>query len=184
MLAYVFWHWKQRAIPASEYESLQRAFHAALAAAPSDGFSRSFTVALSGAPWLNAGGEGYEDWYLVRDSAALDPLNEAAVTASRQSAHAAAAAAVAGGAAGLYRLRLGDPLTPPRHAQWFAKPQGMSYPRLWEMLAPVLRETGAALWMRQMVLGPTPEMCVHSATALKLPSEISAASYELRAVWG
>ena len=47
MLAYVFWHWKQGAVPVEDYETAQQAFHSALGAAPSDGFhgSRSWAVA-------------------------------------------------------------------------------------------------------------------------------------------
>ena len=107
MLAYVFWHWRRPQVPAASYETLQRGFHAALAAAPPPGFLRSSTLSIAGAPWAAGGGEAYEDWYLVDGTAALDPLNDAAVTASRRQPHDAAAAAAAGGTAGLYRLRLG-----------------------------------------------------------------------------
>jgi len=109
LLAYVFWHWKQAAIEPADYESRQRDFHSALAAAPSEGFVASFSVALSGAPWAAGGGDAYEDWYLVRDFGALGALNEAAVTAGRALPHDAAAAAVADGAGGLCGLRLGAP---------------------------------------------------------------------------
>ena len=83
MLAYVFWHWRRPAIDATTYETRLGRFHAALAAAPPPGFHASFALSLRGAPWANAGGDGYEDWYLVEGSAALDPLNDAAVSAAR-----------------------------------------------------------------------------------------------------
>ena len=101
MLAYVFWHWKQAEITAKDYENRQRAFHAALGAAPPSGFLGSFSVSLSHAPWAASGGDTYEDWYLVQDFSALGLLNEAAVTASRAAPHDAAAVVVAGGAGGL-----------------------------------------------------------------------------------
>src|ERR1043166_9053454 len=107
MLAYVFWHWKQPAVAVAEYEDAQRGFHAALAAEPPPGFHRSVSVALSGAPWAGAGGAAYEDWYLLDGMAALEPLNQAAVTASRRGPHDSAAALAAGGTAGLYALRAG-----------------------------------------------------------------------------
>jgi hypothetical protein len=50
LLAYVFWHWKQAESTAKDYENRQRAFHAALAAAPSSGFLGSFSVSLSRVP--------------------------------------------------------------------------------------------------------------------------------------
>src|SRR5438270_6817565 len=98
MLAYVFWHWPARDVTAAEYEHLQRAFHAALAQARPDGFRRSivFRVDVS-APWLG-GSPAYADWYLVDGSAALDPLNVAAVSGVRENPHAQPAHAMAAGA--------------------------------------------------------------------------------------
>jgi hypothetical protein len=98
LLAYVFWHWKRTEIAAEDYDSRQRAFHAALAAAPPSGLLGSFSVNLSHAPWVAGGSDGYEDWYLVQDFAALGLLNEAAVSASRAAPHDAVAALAAGGA--------------------------------------------------------------------------------------
>ena len=116
MLAYVFWHWPRPNMNAAQYEAAQRAFHAALDAAPPAGFSASHSAALRGVPWAAGGGPAYEDWYLVQASASLDPLNQAAITGSRQQPHDAAAALAAGGAAGLYLLRAGEPVIPPARA--------------------------------------------------------------------
>ena len=113
MLAYVFWHWRRPDVPAASYEALQRRFHAALGAAPPAGFLGSRSLAITGAPWADGGNEAYEDWYLLEGSAALDPLNAAAVSASRQAPHDAAAAVAGGGTAGLYLLRLGSAGEPP-----------------------------------------------------------------------
>ena len=107
LLAYVFWHWRQASAERGAYESAQQAFQRVLTASPSAGFVRSFSHAVMGAPWANQGGEAYEDWYLVRDAASLDPLEEAAVTAGRKAPHDAAASLAAAGTAGLYHLKLG-----------------------------------------------------------------------------
>ena len=173
MLAYVFWHWRRPDVPAPDYERRQRAFHAALAAAPPDGFLRSSIVRTSGAPWANAGRTAYEDWYLVRDSAALDVLNEAVISASRAVPHDAAAAVAAGGTAALYRLRAGAPDPSARVAQWFAKPDGARYDALHASLSPLVERAGGALWVRQMVLGPSPEFCVRAPSALMLPASLT-----------
>lgn len=183
MLAYVFWHWPRPDVPAAAYEAVQRRFHAALEAAPPPGFLGSRSVAIAGASWAAGGGPAYEDWYFVEGSAALDPLNEAAVTASRQSAHDAAAAAADGGTAGLYLLRLGVAGDPPRTATWFVKPAGMSYGALFAMLGPLVDAEGAALWGRQMTLGPTPEFCLHTARPVRLPAPLAAAGLSCRPVW-
>lgn len=183
MLAYVFWHWRRTDVAAAPYEALQRRFHAALAAAPPPGFLRSRSLALTGAPWAADGHEAYEDWYLVEGSAGLDPLNVAAVSASRQAPHDAAAAAADGGTAGLYLLRSGSAGEVPRTATWFAKPAGMSYADLYALLEPLVRAESAALWGRQMVLGPTPEFCLHTAGPVALPAPLLPVPLHFRTVW-
>lgn len=182
MLAYVFWHWKRASVTAAEYEDRQRAFHAALASTPPDGFERSSCARLAGAPWAAGGAEAYEDWYLVRDFAALGALKDAAISANRQVAHDAAAAVALGGTAGVYALQAGAALSAPRHASWFAKPDGLSYRELFAALTPVVRESGAALWQRQLVLGPASELCLHARAPLELPSAFTVLELTLEAV--
>lgn len=184
MLAYVFWHWPRTDVQRQDYEQLQRRFHAALRDAPPPGFLRSRSDAITGAPWIAGNGEAYEDWYLLENASSLDPLNEAAVTAPRQTSHDQAAASAAGGTAGLYRLRRGDVDSgEPTVAAWFSKPAGMSYADLDVALEPLVTSSGGVLWMRQMVLGPTPEFCLRSATPLTLPAPFVPAWAKLRRVW-
>jgi len=183
LLAYVFWHWKQAEITAKDYEHRQRAFHAALAAAPSSGFLGSCSVSLSHAPWAAGGGDAYEDWYLVQDFGALGLLNEVAVSTSRAAPHDAAAAVAAGGAGGLYGLRRGAALRQPQYAHWFGKPDGMPYSKLFAQLAPVMDQVQGALWMRQMVLGPAREFCLHAAAPASIPAVFSALVIPLRRAW-
>jgi len=183
MLAYVFWHWRKSDVAAELYEHAQRRFHKALAAAPSPGFTQSQSFALNGARWAANGGDAYEDWYVVDVSASLDPLNQAAVSASRSAPHDAAAAVAAGGAAGLYTLRAGSLATAPRFAAWFVKPAGMSYAALDAALKDVIAAERARLWMRYMVLGPTPEFCLQSATEPELPEPFRAQTIALRPVF-
>jgi len=182
VLAYVFWHWPRPAGSTGEYEDKQRGFHEALLEAPPAGFERSTCHRLLGAPWVPGVESLYEDWYLVTDSAALDQLNEAAVTGRRREPHDRAAAAAAGGTAGVYRLRLGAPLAM-RTATWFAKPADMSYESLWAELTPVVRETGGALWLRYMVLGPSPELCLHSGEPPALSSVFTTTTLLRDPVW-
>ena len=182
MHAYVFWHWKRNDIPSSDYESRLSQFHQALGSAPSVGFAGSWAAALENAPWANRGGVAYEDWYWIDDSAALDPLNDAAVSASRKAPHDQAAIAAEDGAAGLYRLRAGKPLIAPRFALWFAKPNGWSYKQLDDAITPHI-VGDAALWARQMALGPAREFCLHANEPVKLLAGIDAQSIPLRTVF-
>ena len=183
MIAYVFWHWKQQSIAAPDYEPVQRIFHDALAAAPPKGFHWSQSFALSGCAWAADRGEAYEDRYLVDDFAALDALDAAAVTASRKAPHDKAAALAAGGIAGIYQLSQGEPMRAPRHVAWFSKPAGVSYAAFRGVLEPVVAKGEAAVWMRRMTLGPTPEFCLYSAEPLDLPAPIEPLRVSLRPVW-
>jgi hypothetical protein len=183
MLAYVFWHWPQSQTDVKEYESRQRLFHAALAAAPAHGFRWSFTVGISGQPWAAAGADAYEDWYAVDDFAALGALNDAAVSGSRLAPHDAAAAAVADGAAGVYGLRAGTALRAPQYAHWFRKPAGMTHRELFAQLTPVVERAEGALWMRQMVLGPAREFCLHASSPVSLAAPFDTLVTPMRLVF-
>ena len=183
LLAYVFWHWPRPSADRSTYEAAQRQFHRVLGDSESDGFVRSFTHAIAGAPWANDGGEAYEDWYLVRDSAALDSLDIAAVTAARKSPHDAAASLAADGKAGLFKLAVGEPPSAPRSAQWFVKPAGMSYPQIFAAIEPALGPVGGSLWVRKMVLGPSPEFCVLAREPAVLATPFQMLAFQLRPIW-
>jgi hypothetical protein len=182
LLAYVFWHWKRTEVASTDYEDRQRGFHAALAASPSPGFIDSFSVGVSNAPWT-AVSEAYEDWYLVQDFSALGVLNEAAVSGSRLHPHDVAASVAADGSGGLYGLKRGTASRRPRYAHWFGKPEGTSYPELFAQLAPIVDRVAGALWMRQMVLGPAREFCVHAAEPVSLPASLQALVIPLRHTW-
>ncbi|MEO8430963.1 MAG: hypothetical protein ABI592_05590 [Acidobacteriota bacterium] len=183
MLAYVFWHWKSSSLEDARYEELIRNFHASLAAAPPAGFVRSAAAAVEGARWAASGGRSYEEWYGTRGFADFDALNEGAVGPAHAAAHDAVARAAGGGTAGVYRLRRGE--AGPGgvlFAHWFDKPAGMRYAELDRLLEP-FTGPAAALWMRQMVLGPSPELCIRSAEPLALPDPLRPLILPLRPVW-
>jgi len=182
LLAYVFWHWKRPEVTTMDYVDRQRGFHAALVASPAPGLIDSFSVGVSNAPWV-ANSEAYEDWYLVQDFSALGLLNEAAVSSSRAQPHDVAASVAAGGAGGLYGLRCGTALRRPHYAHWFDKPEGMPYRELFAQLAPVVDRVDCALWMRQMVLGPAREFCLHAGPPVSLLGDLGALVISLRQTW-
>lgn len=183
MLAYVFWHWPRATVTPGEYEARQRAFHAALASSPPEGFERSSCARVAGAPWAAGGAAAYEDWYLIESFMALGVLKDGAISASRQAPHDAAAAASLGGTAGVYALQAGAALPAPTHAYWFGKPDGMSYPELFARLSPLVETSGGALWLRQLVLGPARELCLHTRAPLELPHVFAALELTLEPVW-
>jgi hypothetical protein len=95
---------------------------------------------------------GYEDWYLVDDWPALGALNEIAVSGQVRCPHDAAAVLVDECWGGVYRAIRGSP-HPPHGARWISKPRDQSYHLF------LADEPAAALWQRQLVLGPAPEFC-------------------------
>ncbi len=180
MLAYVFWHRPREATPRADYERGLTRFHEALGAEPPPGFQGSAVYRVEDVGWAPFRGLLYEDWYLLQGSAALDALNDAAISGVRRDPHDRLlrpgrdlsqvrrdphdrVAALAGwGAAGLYRLRLGAlPLAHARIALWMTKPPGERYEEFYRSLEVAFEGTPFALWGRQMALGLSPEFCAH-----------------------
>jgi hypothetical protein len=184
MLAYVFWHWPQPSIERGTYEDHLREFQQTLATNKSSGFRQSVVFRIRGASWLNTSDEAYEEWYLLDDSAAMDPLNEAAVSGACEEPHNRVAREAAAGTGGLYRLREGvDDLDGAKFAIWLSKPAGVSYKTFYFDLQSLTSQAGVALWGRQMTLGPTTEFCVHSQNPIELPPGYSGHSIGLERVY-
>jgi hypothetical protein len=162
LLAYVFFHHAAPGTDVAAYEEGLRRFHAGLAQSRPAGFISSATYRSR---------DGYSDWYLVEDSASLDPLNEAAVAARLRPVHDAVAHGATDFAGKLYVLVRGAPDGLAFETR-FSKPAGMTYPDLYERLETWTALGGVSLWRRMMVLGPPPEFCLLSATELDLPAEM------------
>ena len=162
MLAYVFSHRPAGGVDIAEYEAALQRFHATLAAGAPRGFLSSSTFRV---------GDGYSDWYLMEDSSALDPLNEAAVSGARTSAHNAAARMAVDGSGKLYSLAGGEPASDPGFEILFSKPSRMAYADLYERMQPFSGRPGTSLWRRMMVLGPPPEFCLIATSETELPGE-------------
>src|ERR1044071_6873387 len=169
MFAYVFWHWPQPSIDRGAYEDHLREFQQTLAANKSSGFRESVVFRIRGASWLSTNDEVYEEWYLLDDSAAMDPLNEAAVSGACEEPHNRVAREAADGTGGLYRLREGvESLDQAKFALWLSKPAGVSYKNFYSDLQSLTSQSGVALWGRQMTLGPTTDFCIHSQNPIEL----------------
>lgn len=163
MLAYVFSHEPAAGVDAAAYEEVLRQFHGALASLRPDGFIRSLTYRI---------GSGYSDWYFVETSAALDPLNAAAVSGARTTAHDAAARMAVNGVGKLISLAAGDLDVRAPVETRFTKPAGVGYAELYSSLESLTATAGTSLWRRMMVLGPPPEFCLVSARPVDLPAEM------------
>jgi hypothetical protein len=166
------------------YEDHLRGFHQTLAANKPEGFQQSVVFRIRGAGWLNTSDDAYEEWYLLDDSAAMDRLNEAAVSGACEEPHNRVAREAADGIGGLYRLRAGaENLDQAKFAVWLSKPAGVSYKTLYADLESLTSPHGVALWGRQMTLGPTTEFCIHSQSPIELPPGYSGHTIALRIIW-
>jgi hypothetical protein len=163
LLAYVFSHRAASGVTATSYEQSLRRFHAALASAAPHGFIASTTFRI---------GDGYSDWYLLDNSAALDLLNVAAVSGERSAAHDAAAGMAADGVGKLLNLAAGQQTMAAGFEVRFGKPAGMKYADLYTRLEAWTALPGVSLWRRMMVLGPPPEFCLVTPAEVTLPAEM------------
>jgi hypothetical protein len=153
MLAYLFWHQAAPDATRDEYERRLIEFHAGL---ERSGIA-SAAFRLERLPF--AEDPGYEDWYLVEDWAALGALGQRATEGSQGGLHDALAGLAGEGWGGVYALARGKAQVPER-VRWADKPRGESYESFLE------HEPADAIWQRQLVLGPAPELCLsveHSA---------------------
>ena len=137
-LAYVFWHWPAEP---SGYEEGMQAFHTAL------GWRDTATFRLERAPF-DADSAPYEDWYPAPDWTAIGELNHFAVSGAAKGPHDAVAAMSRRGAGAIYERVWGEL---PLHDVTFAA---------WSPRRPEPQKWHAAIWRRQLVLGPAPEYAV------------------------
>ena len=184
MLAYVFWHWPQSSVDRDAYVGHMADFYRTLSANKPVGFQKAVVYRISGAGWLNTSGEAYEEWYLLDDSAAMDPLNDAAVSGACELPHNRVAREAEDGTGGLYRFRTGhEDLAQSRFATWLSKPSGVSYNDFYSTLQPLTSQPGVGLWGRQMTLGPATEFCIHSPTQIELPENYAHQTIPLELIW-
>jgi hypothetical protein len=153
MLAYLFWHRPREGVTRDTYERHLLDFHGALGAAG----VQSAALRLERLPFAPV--NGYEDWYLAEDWAALGALGASATGAAHGARHAALAELSGEGWGGVYALVRGEPRPPPG-VRWLEKARGESLESL------LRRELAETVWRRQLVLGPAAELCLADAPSV------------------
>ena len=182
-LAYVFWHWPRPGVTVGVYKRKLGSFQSSLRAGRPDLVADLLSYRVDSLPWGPRASPLFEDWYLVEDFSALGSLNDAAVAGSTKRFHDSVAGDYLKGAGGVFERVLGSiPLREARYATWIEKTVGIPYQSYYEEVKELLGETKSDLWRRQMVLGPSPQYCVHSIEPLNFPENFRPFGAKIRAV--
>jgi hypothetical protein len=172
-LGYVFSHWPLPGISRRRYERKLVAFQDSLKANGPEGLVDVLSFRVQGLPWANVRSSSCEDWYVVRDFAAMGALNDAVVSDANREAHGEVANEASGGAGALYKMRYGNlGLADARFETWIRKPAQTTYQEFLERLSRLVADRKTDLWQRQMVLGPAHEFCLHSKTPVDIPRSL------------
>jgi len=160
MLAYVFWHRPYANADRKRYEDGLLHFQEALAREKPPGFISAASFRIEAVPWLGDQ-PGYEDWYCVQGSWALDPLNAFAVAGQAKAPHDHTAAQMDQGHGGLFAHAFGEALSSDRSSvYWLTRPRGIDWRPPLEAMHARCRQ--ANVWRRQMVLGASAEFAVEA----------------------
>jgi hypothetical protein len=155
-----FWH---RPYPNTERQRYEQAivrFQNDLAGSKPPGFIGATSFQIEAVPWLSDL-PGYEDWYLLVGTWAMDPLNAFAISGHVQAPHDNVAAMMEQGHGGRYAHAGGESMLAPHSTiHWLTRPRGIQ----WQPMIEAVRRScpQAQAWRRQMVLGPAAEFAVET----------------------
>ena len=184
MLAVVFWNSRRTSNEANSYESSLSEFHQALNANKPEGFRFSATYRVAEIPWFTPKNEIYEDWYVLKNFAALDCLDYAVMHTDSKDAHRYLMMNTAMASGAIYALTKGAArLDGLPEANWLLKPRKVTVDNFIESTKAQLTDGKCSLWTRALGLGPT-QHCLLSSSPVDLPKSHRAFSTQRELLWG
>ena len=184
MLAVVFWNSRRTDSDADSYESNLSEFHQALNANKPEGFRFSATYRVAKAPWFTPKNEIYEDWYVLKNFAALDSLDRAVMHTDSKDAHRYLMTGTAMASGAIYALTKGAArLDGLLEANWLLKPRKVTIDKFIESTKAQLAGGKCSLWSRALGLGPT-QHCLLSSGPVDFPQSHRSFSSRRELLWG
>lgn len=185
MLAYTVWHHASDESKLEHYQNSLIQFHQTMAEEKPQGYISSKLFTMPSVPWMGETQTIFMDWYLIEDSASLDPLNDSVLAGTRKTSHDAVADNTSGGVTALYQPKLGnDQISNVNFITWVSKPKGMKYPNFFQELNFILHDKDASCWMRYMALGPGPEFCVVANHEMEWDEKFQPLVRKVDKIWG
>jgi len=184
LLAVVFWNSRRAKDDVGGYESSLTEFHQALNANKPEGFRFSATYRVAETPWFTPKNEIFEDWYVLKNFAALDSLDYAVMHTGSKDAHRHLMKSTAAASGAIFALTKGaarfDGLP---EANWMLKPRNMTVDSLIASTRAQLPDGKCSLWTRALGLGPT-QHCLLSSGPVVFPKNYRAFSAQRELIWG
>jgi hypothetical protein len=183
MLAIVFWNARRVQCDSAAYQQSLIDFHQSLTDKKINGFRYSATFRISGVPWFEPATEVFEDWYVMKNFAGMDALDQAVVEEPCQAPHMALMQTLSGAVGGAYGLINGvGRMSGMAHAQWFSKPRDVSDEDIETLVQTQNPGARHSFWARGMAMGPMGNVLL-STIPVTLPDNFGAVSVQRDRVW-
>jgi hypothetical protein len=183
MLAIIFWNARLTQCDAGTYQNSLTGFHQSLSEKKIDGFRYSATFRVSNVPWFEPETAVYEDWYVMKNFAGMDALDQAVVETPCQAPHMALMQSLSGAVGGAYGLVNGvGRMAGMAHAQWFSKPRDVSDADIAALVQTQAPGAQHSFWTRGMAMGPMGNVLL-SNEPVTLPDRFGALSVARERVW-
>jgi len=179
LLALIFWNARRSDADQTQYRDALFGFHEELNDNKPAGFRFSCTFASPPTPWFNAGSEIYEDWYVLRNFAGIDALEEAVANRDTMQSHRFLMRHTAGASAAIVGLSGGQArIFDFTEAYWTSTRQAIAIDGFFAAnLAGGSSRVNMSVWTRSLALGPNERLILAKAS---IPEDVARGAVHLQ----